>query len=96
MPGLRLELQNRVRATCSYVVSPLPMGLPVTKQAVMCIECGRDCWFIDSNYYWCRPCQEHHRPPECAINELGQPLAPCGHPWVDVMTPRLYCPHDDA
>src|SRR5690348_13859026 len=34
-------------------------------------------------YPWCNPCGEHHRPPECAINEAGESLASCGHPWVN-------------
>ena len=37
-----------------------------------------DAAYITMGYVWCRPHEEWHRPPECAINEQGQPLMPCG------------------
>jgi hypothetical protein len=30
--------------------------------------------YRDLGYEWCRPCQEWHRPPECPINEAGEPV----------------------
>jgi hypothetical protein len=46
--------------------------------------CGDpDCWHFPMGYPLCRPCDEHHRPPECAVDEHGQSLMPCGHPWTD-------------
>ena len=32
-----------------------------------------DRWFEACGYYFCRPCGEYHRPPECAIDEDGVP-----------------------
>lgn len=44
--------------------------------------CGdADCLHFEVNYPWCRPCEEHHRAPECPVDEQGRSLAPCGHPW---------------
>lgn len=44
--------------------------------------CGdSDCDYLAAGYLWCRPCREHHRPPECAVDVQGRSLAPCGHPW---------------
>jgi hypothetical protein len=40
--------------------------------------------FVDCGYPWCRSCAEHHRPPECPVDEEGRALAPCGHPWDEV------------
>jgi hypothetical protein len=37
------------------------------------------CWcqtYIDFGYIWCRPDEEWHRPPECPVNEAGEP-----DPW---------------
>lgn len=49
--------------------------------------CGEDdCEFLDYGYPYCRSCAEHHRPPECAVNQAGQALARCGCPWDDVNT----------
>jgi hypothetical protein len=30
--------------------------------------------YRDLGYDWCRPCQEWHRPPECAIDQDGEPV----------------------
>lgn len=50
--------------------------------------CGDpDCWHWGPSYrgyLFCRPCGEHHRPPECAIDEHGHALAPDGTPWKDM------------
>ncbi len=51
--------------------------------------CGEvDCLSFGMDYPWCRPCDEHHRPPECAVDEEGFSLSPCGcrwdDPWADV------------
>lgn len=48
--------------------------------------CGGDgfsdgCTYVSLGYPWCRPCGEHHRPPECDIDDQGRPLRSCGHPW---------------
>ena len=37
--------------------------------------------YRDAGYEWCRPCGEWHRPPECAIDELGRALHWTGVPW---------------
>jgi hypothetical protein len=47
--------------------------------------CGlKDCDQFDLDYPWCRSCGEHHRPPECPIDQDGYSLAPCGCRWHDV------------
>lgn len=43
--------------------------------------CGDDCWHAAFGYPWCRPCGEHHRPPECAIDDQGRSLMSCGCAW---------------
>lgn len=43
------------------------------------------CWHLPG-YLWCEPCGEHHRPPQCAIDQDGHALAPCGCRW-DVIDP---------
>ncbi|QLF84140.1 hypothetical protein KNV15_gp81 [Gordonia phage Jambalaya] len=46
--------------------------------------CGEDdCDYLAFGYPWCRPCREHHRPPECAVDEAGRSLDPYGKPWED-------------
>jgi hypothetical protein len=40
-----------------------------------------DATLAELGYVYCRPCREHHRGDECAINEHGQPLGPDGEPW---------------
>lgn len=42
---------------------------------------GGGCAYVSMGYPWCRPCEDHHRPPECAIDELGRALMGCGCPW---------------
>ena len=42
-----------------------------------------DCMHFDCGYPWCRACGEHHRPPECAIDEQGRSLAYDGRPWEE-------------
>jgi len=32
-------------------------------------------------YVWCRAHTDYHRLPECAVDESGQPLMPCGCPF---------------
>jgi hypothetical protein len=36
--------------------------------------------YRDAGYDWCRPCGEWHRPPECPINERGEPAPTWGDP----------------
>lgn len=44
-------------------------------------EDGDDCWYMPG-YPWCRPCKEHHRAPECDIDEQGRALnRDTGEPW---------------
>lgn len=44
--------------------------------------CGEQgCEYLALGYPWCRSCSEHHRAPECAVDQHGRALAPCGHPW---------------
>ena len=49
-----------------------------------CGDLVEDCLHQACGYPWCRPCAEHHRAPECPVDEQGRPLAPCGHPWAQV------------
>lgn len=28
--------------------------------------------YLDTGYIWCRPHEEYHRPPECAITQSGE------------------------
>lgn len=62
--------------------------------------CGEpDCPNFACGYPWCRPCAEHHRPPECPVDETGEPLAPCGCTWAETQQPGYYdrpCRHDLA
>lgn len=30
--------------------------------------------YRDGGYEYCRPCDDYHRPPECAITETGAPV----------------------
>lgn len=50
-------------------------------------ENGAPCMFFELGYPWCRSCAEHHRAPECSINEKGQSLSPDGMPWADLGMP---------
>ncbi len=57
------------------------------------IQCGcpegeRDpdepgCMYFDFGYPWCRSCAEHHRPPECPVDEQGYSLTFDGERWED-------------
>lgn len=48
-------------------------------------QCGdADCMYIQVGYPFCRPCDEHHRPPECAIDEHGRALNWEGTPWEEL------------
>ena len=50
-----------------------------------CHECGNECWHMDNGYFWCRPCGEHHRGSECAIDKDGRSLEPVsGIAWDDL------------
>lgn len=42
-----------------------------------------DLTYWDCGYSWCRPCEEWHRLPECAIDPDGYALASDGERWVD-------------
>lgn len=60
----------------------LVIGELVSKSLADRCGCGdADCLHLAAGYPWCRPCGEHHRAPECAVDGDGVPLAPCGHPW---------------
>lgn len=37
--------------------------------------------YLDFGYPWCRPCEEHHRPPECEVDSEGRALMSCGCRW---------------
>lgn len=44
--------------------------------------CGEDdCLYMACGYPYCRSCTEHHRLPECPVDELGRSLNPDGDPW---------------
>lgn len=49
-----------------------------------CPGCNGEPCDLLPGYPWCRPCREHHRPPECPIDELGRSLSGCGCPWEDI------------
>jgi hypothetical protein len=51
-------------------------------------RCGDiECEFTPMvGWTYCRPCGEHHRGQECAINSVGQALAPCGCPWSETQS----------
>lgn len=51
------------------------------KAPTVCACGDDDCLHFAFDYPWCRPCEEHHRAPECPVDEQGRSLAPCGHPW---------------
>lgn len=64
--------------------------------AVDLCHCGEvDCDYFAFRYPWCRPCGEHHRPPECPVNQDGESLAPCGCTWasLEVEPYAKDCPH---
>lgn len=45
--------------------------------------CGdSECLNLACGYPWCRSCGDHHRPPECSVDEQGRALAPDGRPWA--------------
>jgi hypothetical protein len=48
------------------------------------------CLYFALGYPWCRSCREHHRAPECPIDENGVSLAWCGHPWDETAKPGHY------
>ena len=49
---------------------------------MMSCLCGEDdCMNFACDYPWCRPCHEHHRPPECDVDDQGRPLMSCGCAW---------------
>lgn len=31
------------------------------------------CMYLTFGYPYCRPCEEHHRAPECPVDEYGRP-----------------------
>jgi hypothetical protein len=68
----------------------------------MACRCGViDCiYYADhGDYPWCRPCEDHHRPPECEVNEQGEGIAFCGctHTVLDGYNNRgELCPHSLA
>jgi len=48
--------------------------------------CGdAECMHFDFDYPYCRSCGEHHRLPECPVDEQGRSLDPVsGEPWPDL------------
>lgn len=49
--------------------------------------CGDpDCWHFEADYPYCRPCDEHHRAPECDVDEQGRSLSPFGEPYDESQT----------
>jgi hypothetical protein len=48
------------------------------------------CGQLVFGYPYCRSCGDHHRMPECAVNEHGEALAQCGHTWAEVDKPDHY------
>lgn len=63
-----------------------------TTEQATCL-CGdtdpEGCMYLAAGYPWCRPCGEHHRAPECAVDSGGRALASCGCAWDDVLNGGL-------
>jgi hypothetical protein len=58
--------------------------VPEAPQPERC-HCGLpDCLHFDMEYPWCRSCAEHHRAPECPLDQEGYSLATCGCRWDDL------------
>jgi hypothetical protein len=62
-------------------------------RAVVCACGDADCMQFAFDYPWCRPCEDHHRLPECPVDEQGRSLAACGHPWEDTEDPAHWDLH---
>ena len=49
-----------------------------------------ECWFwsplLYPGYPYCRPCDDHHRAPECAVDMRGRALRSDGTPWGEEAT----------
>jgi hypothetical protein len=54
----------------------------ITVDQCLCDE--PDCMFLAVGYPFCRPCGDHHRPPECAVDAEGYALVWCGCRWDDL------------
>lgn len=67
---------------------------PAAPETPECPLCDGDCWHEVHGYIGCLACGDHHRPPQCAVDEQGRALASCGCPWVVLeATPDYRCPH---
>lgn len=73
-PPVRVFLDEDGDVRCAVVADPCHCGDPDPA----------GCMNLNAGYPWCRPCGEHHRPPECAIDEQGRALASDGTPWEDM------------
>ena len=81
------DLLAKGRFVCAPVpltqrrIPPSPHTTPLPEGCL----CGDpdECDYKVFGYPYCRPCAEHHRPPECPVDEQGRSLSPCGHPWDD-------------
>lgn len=66
---------------------PKGIGLMVELPPSGC-PCGdpdpAGCMNLNAGYPFCRPCGEHHRSPECAIDEQGRSLSSEGVPWEEL------------
>lgn len=70
----------------AHVDPALPDDRPIFvryEEGVCACTDGADCVHYQAYYPFCRPCGEHHRPPECPIDEQGRALSPEGAPWQD-------------
>jgi hypothetical protein len=63
---------------------PAMMGVVAER----CLCGDDDCWYFDAGYPYCRSCREHHRPPECPVDEQGRSLNPSGEPWDDASSQK--------
>lgn len=62
---------------------------PVGKQPCLCGDDDPEgCMYLIAGYPYCRPCAEHHRGNECAVDDEGYALEWCGCRWVDLVGPE--------
>jgi hypothetical protein len=54
----------------------------MSENACLCGE--RDCDYFAMEYPWCRSCADHHRAPECPIDQDGYSISQCGCRWDDL------------
>lgn len=75
---------NRWGVVLAHLDERVPMGKGLLVAIPDPCLCGdASCAHFQAGYPFCRPCDEHHRGPECAIDADGNALASDGIPWKD-------------